>query len=624
MKDKSFENSFNTTMDSLIKEFINKNPYEHIYEILDYRFENCELLKQALTRQSAIGERNPNASEKSYQRLEFFGDSIISLIITELIYDVFPEKSEENLTPLRSDIVKNDTLAELAIMHNLGNYLIIGRGEEKQKLRQNKNILADIIEAIVAAVYLDCNKNYEKTKRIVLKFFEVIIIEKFKKLTYDKNQLKKYLSLNNINDENLNISGNLSNTQDNSYINKNTSICYTNFPKKQEEDSAHKNEKFFFEENVAFEYIENFKTILKDNNEVLDINEYIPKIKINNSYEFVMEFIAREMHKNNNDIRTEISDLNKRNEENLKTMQVKQQYITTKFLMSTLLLDKFIEKKDLELVEIYYYKIFSEYLNGFCIEDIYKLLEISEEILDDLNDESQKAKKLKIKLMILKLNLKLKLIDNLKQKNNSTNNFFNISKFDVDDILNYINNNKFNDNNEILFFFRGVKIKYYFYVYKNSNYLSNIKHEIENNMNLFEKSFSKIKEYNELDNLTLFEYASVKIIEIKMSSNDQLNKINSFEIKLQNLIEETSKNTEENNPLNIIFFEVYKYHLEYLIQKGKEEDYKEFIKYNNLLYNFIVENFGLYSNHFEEWYKNSKNFLDTLKIIENKDNNDEF
>jgi len=198
----NIDDKVNNRANSTNKDFKNKEYFKGLYSIINYSFKDENLVREALTRQSAIGERNPDASEKNYQRFEFFGDSLLNFIITELVFEVFPDRTEEYLTPFRSDIVKNDTLAKLAQDKNLGNFLILGKGEEKQKSRYNKHILADIVEALIAAVYRDTGKDYVLTRSITLKLFQKTIMELFKKKSENdipklKKFFKEYFILNN-------------------------------------------------------------------------------------------------------------------------------------------------------------------------------------------------------------------------------------------------------------------------------------------------------------------------------------------------------------------------------------------------------------------------------------------
>jgi ribonuclease-3 len=172
------------------------NDFDDLYIILNYKFQDEKIIRQALTRQSAIGERIPKASEANYQRLEFFGDSLLNLIITEMIFEIFIEKTEESLSPLRSDIIKNEFLATLAEKMNLGKFIIIGKGEEKQNCRKNKNILADIMEAIIAAMYFDTKKDIKFIKSFFFFHFGKDIIEKIGNDEIHKTRLLDYFRKN--------------------------------------------------------------------------------------------------------------------------------------------------------------------------------------------------------------------------------------------------------------------------------------------------------------------------------------------------------------------------------------------------------------------------------------------
>lgn len=114
---------------------------------LDYEFGNDDLLRQALTHRSATGPNN--------ERLEFLGDAVLDLVITELLCDETADTSEGQLSRLRATLVKDTTLAEIATGLGLGDYLILGSGEKKSGGHHRASILADALEAIFGAVYLD-------------------------------------------------------------------------------------------------------------------------------------------------------------------------------------------------------------------------------------------------------------------------------------------------------------------------------------------------------------------------------------------------------------------------------------------------------------------------------------
>ena len=114
---------------------------------LAYAFKNDALLRQALTHRSAPG---PN-----YERLEFLGDAVLQLVISELAYEKTQAASEGQLSRLRSTLVKETTLAEVAQELGIGEHLILGSGEIKSGVRRRLSVLADALEAMFGAIYLD-------------------------------------------------------------------------------------------------------------------------------------------------------------------------------------------------------------------------------------------------------------------------------------------------------------------------------------------------------------------------------------------------------------------------------------------------------------------------------------
>ena len=116
-------------------------------------FKNKELLNQALTHKSWVNE-HPNKRE-SNERLEFLGDAILEFIITETLYLQFPEHQEGYLTALRSNLVNTQNLANLAIKLGVGETLYLSKGEEEGGGRKNISLLADTVEAIIGALFID-------------------------------------------------------------------------------------------------------------------------------------------------------------------------------------------------------------------------------------------------------------------------------------------------------------------------------------------------------------------------------------------------------------------------------------------------------------------------------------
>ncbi len=118
-----------------------------LQDILDYRFAEPELLQQALTHRSSDGFNN--------ERLEFLGDAVLDLVVSEAVYRLHPEASEGDLSRLRASLVNDSSLAGLATELGLGEHLILGSGERRSGGHRRKSILADAFEAIFGAVYLD-------------------------------------------------------------------------------------------------------------------------------------------------------------------------------------------------------------------------------------------------------------------------------------------------------------------------------------------------------------------------------------------------------------------------------------------------------------------------------------
>lgn len=117
-------------------------------ELLGYRFANLRLLGEALTHASAKGEGAP-----SYERLEFFGDAVLGLVISEALFHRFPEDNEGDLTGKKSDLVSHPALVRLARDMQIARFLTIGKGLPKKALPPS--IAADAVEAVIGAVYLD-------------------------------------------------------------------------------------------------------------------------------------------------------------------------------------------------------------------------------------------------------------------------------------------------------------------------------------------------------------------------------------------------------------------------------------------------------------------------------------
>ena len=121
---------------------------------IGYRFQNITLLQNALTHSSYANERWHN-SLMSNERLEFLGDSVLGMVVAEYLYRTFPDRPEGELTRMRADMVCEKTLAAVAGRIGLGKHLMLGNGEEQGGGRTRESILADAVESVIAAAFLD-------------------------------------------------------------------------------------------------------------------------------------------------------------------------------------------------------------------------------------------------------------------------------------------------------------------------------------------------------------------------------------------------------------------------------------------------------------------------------------
>lgn len=116
-------------------------------------FKNKELLEQALTHKSWVNENSGKRS--SNERLEFLGDAVLELIVTDHLYKKLPDKEEGYLTALRANIVNTTNLSELALRMKLGEAIFLSKGESLAQGKNNISLLADTVEAIIGAIYID-------------------------------------------------------------------------------------------------------------------------------------------------------------------------------------------------------------------------------------------------------------------------------------------------------------------------------------------------------------------------------------------------------------------------------------------------------------------------------------
>ena len=153
-------------------------------EQIGYQFLDKELIKQAVTHSSFSNEQKI-LRLKNYERLEFLGDAVLELITSEYLFQEHPLVSEGELTKMRSSCVCEPSLAFCAREIALGDYILLGKGEEATGGRERDSILADVCESIIGAIYLD--GGFEKAKEFV--FHYVLSDLENKKLFYDSKTI---------------------------------------------------------------------------------------------------------------------------------------------------------------------------------------------------------------------------------------------------------------------------------------------------------------------------------------------------------------------------------------------------------------------------------------------------
>ena len=143
------------------------NRYEKLEKKIQIKFKDLTLLDTAFVHKSYMNEHRDLKTQHN-ERLEFLGDAVLELVVTDYLYKKYPEEEEGVLTNWRSALVKGRHLAEIAIELDLGLYLYLSRGEERSGGRKKNYILANTLEALIGAMYLDLD--YEATREFIDSF----------------------------------------------------------------------------------------------------------------------------------------------------------------------------------------------------------------------------------------------------------------------------------------------------------------------------------------------------------------------------------------------------------------------------------------------------------------------
>jgi len=172
--------------------------YKELEEKLKYSFRNKELLTEALTHTS-FNEGKKKNRVRDNERLEFLGDSIINLVITDYLFRKFGKLHEGELSKLKAHLVSSKFLFNLAQSIGLNSYIFLGKGEEKNEGRKNVRIIASLFEAVSGAVYLD--SNFKTTSSVLIRFFEYFLekhVERNIKINDYKSELQEIIQKDSI------------------------------------------------------------------------------------------------------------------------------------------------------------------------------------------------------------------------------------------------------------------------------------------------------------------------------------------------------------------------------------------------------------------------------------------
>ncbi len=148
----------------------NPRPISELEEKIGYVFKNKKLIETALTHSSYYHENRDKKDIKYNERLEFLGDSVLSIVVSSYLFEKYKEKKEGDLTKIRAAVVCEKALSKFAKMLQLGEYLYLGNGEITNGGREKPSITADAMEALMAAMYIDSGEKFENVEKFILPF----------------------------------------------------------------------------------------------------------------------------------------------------------------------------------------------------------------------------------------------------------------------------------------------------------------------------------------------------------------------------------------------------------------------------------------------------------------------
>lgn len=148
-----------------------QKPMRELEEKIGYTFKNKEILTEALTHSSYSNEMKSKGEKVAFnERLEFLGDSVLSIVVSSFIFEKYRNKQEGDLTKIRAAVVCEKALSKFAGEIGLGDYMFLGHGEIMNNGRRRPSITADAFEALLAAIYLDDGEKFESVERFLLPF----------------------------------------------------------------------------------------------------------------------------------------------------------------------------------------------------------------------------------------------------------------------------------------------------------------------------------------------------------------------------------------------------------------------------------------------------------------------
>jgi ribonuclease-3 len=152
--------------------------FKELLLAIEYTFKDISLLECALTHSSYSNEyRSKGLSLPSNERLEFLGDAVLQILVSEYLYDNFQDHNEGKLTVMRQRLVCEKTLASIARSLQLGDYLHLGKGEEAD-CRNRSKVLANALEALIGAIFIDCRqRGSDEYKQVVIRLLDSRIIK---------------------------------------------------------------------------------------------------------------------------------------------------------------------------------------------------------------------------------------------------------------------------------------------------------------------------------------------------------------------------------------------------------------------------------------------------------------